>query len=43
MACAAFGRMVTDLLVQGAQRLEHVVIEVTAKHKRQHHRPQRLG
>ena len=43
MARAAFGRMVTDLLVQRAQRLEHVVVEVAAEHKGQHHRTQRLG
>ena len=35
--------MVTDLLVQRAQRLEHVVVQVAAKHERQDHAAQRLG
>ena len=37
------GRVFANLLMQRAQRLEHVVVEVTAKHKGQNHPAHGLG
>ena len=42
MPCTALGCMIANLAVQAAQRIEHVVVEVTPKNKRQHHAAQRL-
>jgi len=41
-ARAALAGVAADLVVQRAQRLEHVVVEVLAEHEGQHHSAQRL-
>ena len=40
---AALGRMLANLMVQCAQGLKNVVIQVASKHKGQHHPTQSLG
>ncbi|MCY1523352.1 hypothetical protein D9M68_582470 [compost metagenome] len=40
---AAARRLLADLAVQDAQRIEHAVVEVAAEHEGQHHVAQRLG
>ena len=42
MTRTALGRVVPDLMVQGAERLKNVVVQVTAEHKGQHHAAQSL-
>ena len=42
VAGAALGRMLADLAVQRAQRVEHAVVEIAAEHERQDHAAQRL-
>ena len=41
-AGAALGRVLANLLVQHAQRIEHAVVEVAAEHEGQHRAAQRL-
>ena len=43
VAGRAFGGVFADLAVQGAQRVEHVVVEVFAEHKGQHRPAQGAG
>ena len=41
MSGAALGGVLADLPVQGAQRVKHAVVQITAEHERQHHAAQR--